>query len=733
MKLYSICKYLFVLGLFISCKVDKTPAEVKKWEAQAAHVEIVRDDFGVPHIYGQTDADAVFGLLYAQCEDDFNRVERNYIWAIGRLAEVEGEEELYSDLRARLFMTQEEAIAYYEESPEWLKELCDAFADGINYYLYTHPEVKPRLLTRFEPWMPMYFSEGSIGGDIERISTRKIKALYGDQDSQDLGLMDSDELDDVIDPELEPAGSNGFAISGDLTESGDAMLLINPHTSFYFRGEVHVVSEEGLNAYGAVTWGQFFVYQGFNEKTGWMHTSTYTDIMDDYIEKVTNSDDGYTYQYGMEQRPVEEIKVTLQYQEGTELKSKKFNMYRTHHGPITHAIDGQWVATNMMWSPVKALIQSYTRTKLSNHTEFREMMDIRTNSSNNTVYADADGTIAYYHGDFIPKRNEEYDFTKPVDGSNPDTDWKGLHTVDEIITVVNPPNGWIQNCNSTPFTSAAEYSPKASDYPSYMSINRENFRGVHAIRLLKEAKDLTIDKLIDLAYDPYLPAFELTIPGLVQAVDQSKAKDSAILGAAEVLRTWDYAVSKETVGMSIAHFYLQNYLREGTFPDGLNEMEKVTYIGSKSPMSERMRFLQSSIDHLTDDFGTWDTPWGEISRFQRLDGDIDHQFDDDAPSIPVGMSTARWGALAAYGMRTKQKTKKIYGTRGNSFVAVVEFGDKVRAKTILAGGQSGDPESPHFYDQAQPYADAQFKEVPYYKTDVLKRAEETYQPGKRSL
>ena len=733
MKLYSICKYLIVLLLFISCKVDKTPVEVKEWEAQAANIEIVRDDFGVPHIYGQTDADAVFGLLYAQCEDDFNRVERNYIWATGRLAEVDGEEALYSDLRARLFMTQEEAIAYYEESPEWLKELCDAFADGINYYLYTHPEVKPRLLTRFEPWMPMYFSEGSIGGDIERISTRKIKALYADQDNQDLGLMDSDELDDVVDPELEPAGSNGFAISGDLTQSGDAMLLINPHTSFYFRGEVHVVSEEGLNAYGAVTWGQFFVYQGFNEKTGWMHTSTYTDIMDDYVEKVTKSDDGYTYQYGADQRPVEEIDVTLQYKEGTELKSKKFNMYHTHHGPITHAIDGQWVATNMMWSPVKALIQSYTRTKLSNHKEFREMMDIRTNSSNNTVYADADGTIAYYHGDFIPKRNEEYDFSKPVDGSNPDTDWKGLHTVDEIITVVNPPNGWIQNCNSTPFTSAAEYSPKASDYPRYMSINRENFRGVHAIRLLKEAKDLTIDKLIDLAYDPYLPAFELTIPGLVQAVDQSKAKDPDILGAAEVLRTWDYAVSKETVGMSIAHFYLQNYLREGTFPDGLNEMEKVAYIGSKSPMGERMRFLQSSIDHLTDNFGTWDTPWGEISRFQRLNGDIDHQFDDDAPSLPVGMSTARWGALAAYGMRTKQKTKKIYGTRGNSFVAVVEFGDKVRAKTILAGGQSGDPKSPHFYDQAQPYADAQFKEVPYYKTDVLKRAQETYQPGKRNL
>ncbi len=146
-------------------------------------------------------------------------------------------------------------------------------------------------------------------------------------------------------------------------------------------------------------------------------------------------------------------------------------MYRTHHGPITHDIDDKWVATAMMWDPVKALIQSYTRTKLNGHKEFREMMNIRTNSSNNTVYADAEGNIAYYHGNFIPKRDTSFDYTKPVDGSNPATDWKGLHTVDEAITVINPPNGWIQNCNSTPFTSAGEYSPKVEDYPPYMSTN----------------------------------------------------------------------------------------------------------------------------------------------------------------------------------------------------------------------------------------------------------------------
>ena len=723
MKYLSILLLLLVIGCKQSPKVSE---EVQRWQKQAATIEIIRDNFGVPHIYGKTDADAVFGLLYAQCEDDFNRVEQNYIWATGRLAEVEGEEALYSDLRAKLYMTEDEAIANYEKSPEWLKKLCNAFADGINYYLFTHPEVTPRLLTRFEPWMPMYFSEGSIGGDIEGISTKKIGAFYGKENATEKIAFNETEEPFL---EKEPAGSNGFAISGKRTASGKAMLLINPHTSFFFRGEVHVVSEEGLNAYGAVTWGQFFVYQGFNEKTGWMHTSTYTDIKDEFLEDITKTDNGYTYTYGDEQRPIKELEVALKYRAGDSLTEKKFKMFRTHRGPITHAIDSNWVTTAIMWDPVKALEQSFTRTKLNGHQEFREMMNIRTNSSNNTVYADAGGNIAYYHGNFIPKRNVKFDYNNPVDGSNPETDWNGLHTVDENITVINPEVGWIQNCNSTPFTSAGENSPKQEDYPNYMSLDRENFRGVHAIRLLEKSKDLTIDKLITMAYDPYLPAFEISIPGLIDAYDKSSPKDPELKEAIDVLHKWDFSVSKESVAMSLAHFYGQFYLREGNFPNGLNEMEKVAFMGTKSPMAERLTMLKKSISHLTEDFGTWNTPWGEISRYQRLTGAIEQKFDDNAPSIAVGLTTARWGALAAFGMRSKQKTKRIYGTRGNSFVAVVEFGDKVKAKSMLAGGQSGDPNSPHFDDQAQRYADVEFKNVPYYREDVEARAEKTYHPG----
>lgn len=734
-----------------ACTDSNKSTDPERWQTRAARVTIFRDDFGIPHIYGKTDADAVFGMLYAQCEDDFPRVELNYLRAIGRLAEAEGEKELYSDLRAHLFMTVDEARAHYESAPAWLRELCVAFADGVNYYLHTHPEVKPKSLTRFEPWFPMYFFEGSIGADIENIPTEQIRAFYekignsgnsGGEDNEKKKGLGWHEIERRSDWDMqahrddEPRGSNGFALSGKMTASGHTMLLINPHTSFYFRPEIHVVSEEGLNVYGAVTWGQFFVYQGFNEKTGWMHTSSYLDVMDEFVETVTKENGQYFYQYGTEKRPVTAKQVTLKYQDGGELKERQFPVYRTHHGPITHLQGDKWVATAMMWEPVKALTQSFTRTKLKNHAEFRKMMDMRTNSSNNTVFADAEGNIAYYHGNFAPKRDTAFDFSKPVDGSNPATDWQGLHEVDECIVVVNPPNGWLQNCNSTPFTCAGENSPKPTDYPVYMRLPGENFRGIHAVRLLKERRDFTLDKLIETAYDPVLPGFEQLIPGLVAAYDGAgpQKDDKTLAPAIEALRKWDFRVSKESVAMTLAHYYGEHYKMHGKVPGSLHiespgDMTTINYFATGSPPAERLAIFRQAVQQLVADFGRWDVPWGDINRFQRLTGDIEQPFDDSKPSLPCGLASGKWGALASFGAKQYKGSKRIYGTSGNSFVAVVEFGPKLKAKSLLAGGESGDPRSPHFYDQAQRYVDVRFKDVAFYREDVERRAKRRYRPG----
>ena len=710
---------------FSSCSTKEGDfSEERRFEEIASRVTIVRDSFGVPHIYGESDADTIFGMLYAQCEDDFNRVEQNYIWATGRLAEVEGESAIYSDLRANMFMTQDEAEQRYDNSSEEVKQWCQAFADGVNYYLMTHPEVQPRLLTKFEPWMPLYFSEGSIGGDIERVSTRKIKSFYEQDSNQDLAYASMDA--DLAQFE-EPQGSNGIALDPSMTESGNAMLLINPHTSFYFRGELQMKSNENLNAYGAVTWGQFFIYQGFNEHTGWMHTSTYTDVIDEFKEDIITRNDKLYYKYGEELREVIVLKVPLKYKTDEGVQQKTFTVYRTHHGPITHIEEDSWVATAMMWDPVNALKQSFERTIQSDYKGFRQMMDFKTNSSNNTVYADSEGNIAYFHGNFRPKRDGKFDYTKPGDGTNPATDWNGLHDVEDHIKLLNPSVGWLQNCNSTPFTAADIDSPKVENYPYYMSTAPENFRGIHAIDLLKNTKKLTIDGLIELVYDNRLPAFELLIPGLIKAFDANP--NEVYKKEINYLRNWNYRTSENSIAMTLAHFYATSYMRYGDRPEDLSFMELFRHWAEDSSLEERRSIFYKTVDELRTSFGNAALEWGEVNRFQRVDGAIRQAFSDSLPSTPIGLGSGRWGALAAYGARYHNNTKKTYGTRGNSFVAVVEFGERLRAKSLLAGGQSGDPENPHFNDQIEAYRTANFKEISFYDEDVMRSAERIYHPG----
>ena len=395
-------------------------------------------------------------------------------------------------------------------------------------------------------------------------------------------------------------------------------------------------------------------------------------------------------------------------------------------------LDDKWVVTRINWDPVHALQQSFTRTKLRDYSEFRKMMDIRTNSSNNTVFADSQGNIAYFHGNFVPRRNAGFDFSQPVDGSDPATDWLGLHEVDELVTLLNPPNGWIQNCNSTPFTAAGEFSPKREDYPAYMAPDPENFRALHAVRVLTGAHGLTLDKLIGLAYDPYLPGFEKLIPGLVEAYDRAGASRPDLAEPINVLRNWNFEVSVDSVAMTLAHFYGVTYsdkVEGRTDAYDLEKLDLINFLGTGTPDEERLQVFADTVAMLKADFGQWNTPWGEVNRYQRINGDIQQPFDDQAPSLPVGMASGNWGALASFGAKRYPGTRRIYGTTGNSFVAVVEFGDKVRAKSMLAGGGSGDPASPHFADQAQRYVDRQFKDVAYYREDVEKRAERTYHPG----
>ena len=224
MRVLSVSVLAFMAAAVLAASPANAADDLSRLKARAAKVQIVRDDWGIAHIHGKTDADAVFGMAYAQAEDDFNRVETNFMTSLGRTAEAEGEKAIWADLRQKLFIDPAVLKADYAKSPAWLKALMNGWADGLNFYLATHPDVKPKVITRFEPWMALSFSEGSIGGDIERVALTQLEAFYGQRQL----AMTADEKGLLF---KEPKGSNGFAIAPKNTLEGHALLLINPHLS----------------------------------------------------------------------------------------------------------------------------------------------------------------------------------------------------------------------------------------------------------------------------------------------------------------------------------------------------------------------------------------------------------------------------------------------------------------------------------------------------------------------
>jgi acyl-homoserine-lactone acylase len=714
---------------FISHAQSFTPAEISRWEKRASATNIIRDKWGIAHVMGKTDADAVFGLLYAQCEDDFPRVEMNYIEKLGRMAEVTGEKDLYEDLLIRLIIDTADAKKDFQTAPVWLKSLLQAYADGINYYLYKHPGVRPALLQKFEPWFPLLWTDGSIGAiDIAEITVNDLKKFYGK------GAVALNTDTKKTDPPTD--GSNGFAFAPSITESGNAILYINPHTTFYFRPEISMQSDEGLHVYGAVTWGQFFIYQGFNEHCGWMHTSSYSDVADTYLEKVSKNEKGeWVYEYNGKTRPVSNRNITIYYTDKGVKKEKTFTGYFTHHGPVMSEKNGQWISVRANNRDIKGLIQSWQRTKATNFAAFNQAMSLLANTSNNTVYADDKGNIAYWHGNFMPKRNPAFNWQQPVDGSVIATEWQGLHTLNELITIKNPANGWIQNCNSSPFTAAGPLSPIKERFPKYMAPNGDNFRGIRAVQLLTPARKYNLDKVIETGYDTHLTAFDLLIPALEKAWRKGDTTEYLLRGVMQTLLSWDRRSSVNSVATTVAIEWAQKLWPvilkgNGDPEEDPDVVEKTKRFCDKADPNQMMVPLRSTIAELMRKFGSWEKPWGEVNRFQRLTGNIRESFDDNQPSIPCGFAASTWGSLPSYVSRSYPNTRFRYGNSGNSFVCAVEFGKKVKARSVLAGGVNGVPSSPYFNNQGEMYTKGEFKEVLFYKEDILNNAVKQYQPGK---
>lgn len=726
-------KTITILALLaLSFKVSAqtfSPKEIKALKKEAQQITIVKDRYGIPHVYTKTDEQAVFGMSYVQCEEFFDKLESSLISRLGRQAEVDGEPAIYKDLWTRMYTDSTRAKALYKESPKWLQKLCDGFAGGVNLYLITHPDKKTKLIKRMEPWMSLMNNVPALGGS--NIDEAGFAALYSKKGQRFTSYVPSFEADNL----REPAGSNGWAIAPSRTKSKNAMLLINPHSEFYGRIEIQVTSAEGLNSYGAPFIGQFSLFQGFNEYLGWMHPVSLSDGKDLYAETVEQKDGKYYYKYNGEMKAVDSTEITVPYKKGNEILTKKFTVYSTHHGPVVSILNKKWVSLKTINGSIDLLAMHWEKMKAKNFDQFKASMDKRVMTGSNVMYADRDGNIAYWHGNFVPKKDHSLNWKRPVDGSTDATEWKGTYSLDEIPNYKNPANGWLQNCNSTVLYATGPYDSTMAKKPEFMFPDGQTPRAMNAILVLDKIKDATIDDIIAAAHDTYLPNAARFIPNLIYSYTSSEKPMPELAGPIAALKAWDFRTDTSSVATTLAVMWIEKIIEMDVAklekPYTMEERYSVTNGAAVSTDNLTARQMTDAfkevVAELTKDFGTWKVAWGTVNRYQRNpEGELGT---DSKKSWPLPATPGYLGSLNAYVSKKSPDSKKRYGLTGNTFVAVVEFGKELKAKTILTGGSSSDPKSPHFTDQVDGYINHQYKDIFFYKKDVLANAEKTYHPG----
>jgi penicillin amidase len=665
----------------------------------ARDVTIYRDIYGVPHVFGRTDASTVFGFAYAQAEDNFWRVEENFINALGRASEVYGEKSLDEDRLNHALEIPRLAREEYGRLDRRMRSLCDAYAAGFNYYLERHPEVKPRLLTKIEPWYTLafirynYFQNG----------------FARDRNLRGTGLQTAATDNDL----KRHTGSNGWVVGPSKSATGNTLLFINPHLPFFGPGQVyegHVHSDEGWNFTGYTRFGFPFPYVGHNENGGWVSTDNAADLTDVYVETFDDRARPLAYKYGSGYRLATEHVGEIKVKTANGLETRKFTMRRTHHGPILGTRDGKMLALRMAKFESDGWLREwFDMTRAKSLAALKQAMTPLNMLFGNVMYADRQGNTWYLYNGAIPKRDPRFDWTRPVDGSDPATEWQGYHTIDELPQLTNPKTGWMQNCNTSPLLLTSDGNPDPKQFPKYMVQEGDNPRGAISRDILSSKAKFTFDEWRGLAFDTRVWNAEKHLPELLAAIKGSldTAVDSPRYREVyKELSNWDKHGEEDSMAMTV--FSLWNDRRE---------------------KQNTLAALNDALDTLQRDFGTWRVPWGEFSRLQRIDESRGEEFDDARSSLAVRGVNGNDGAVFTVYAAPMRGQKRRYGVAGASYISVVEFGPTVRALSVHTFGASGDPKSRHYTDQAVLYTRGEFKPAWLDLKDIRANLEAAYHPG----
>jgi len=702
-------------------------------EKIARSVTIYRDSYGVPHVYGPTDASCVFGYIYAQAEDNFWQIEDTFIRALGRASEVYGDRTLADDMLNRALEIPRLAKAEYDRTSGRERELSHALVDGLNYFLARNPQIKPRLITKFEAWQTFattrflvyqQFIYGKSGVKVDEIKTA-VQALDSSAPAGTSSVSLNIPLNGLDEPKSEPIiGSNMWAVTPSRSASGHALLFINPHQPFFGPGqwyEGHIHSDEGWNLSGASFFGSPHPTIGHNEHLGWSHTVNDPDIVDVFVEKFDDAKNPLAYRYGDAHRTATEWTDTIGVKTAKGVEPRSFKFRKTHHGPIVAIREGKPLSIKLArLEDGGSGYQRYMMGKAKSLAEFKKAVSGGAVPMFNVMYADRDGNIFYAYNGAVPRRSTKFDWSKPVDGSNPEAEWQGYHSLDELPQLTNPKTGFMQNCNQTPFTTTTEGNPAKESFPNYMTSESDNARARISRRILSTQQKFTFDEWARAGLDTTVLESETLIPELAAEVEKLKTKDAAraakLADVIQELKSWNHVSTIESKPMTLFALWFE---RLGRLRAGRVEDEWL-----------RVRALEEVIADLTRDFGTWQVAWGEINRLQRIQsgGELE-AFSDEKMSLPIAGAPGPVGIVNNFYTRPIKGLKRRYGVAGTSFVSVVEFGPKVQARSLLVFGQSADPKSPNHFDQAQLYSKKQFKPAWFTLAEIKANSKRVYHPG----
>lgn len=737
-------------ALTLAGEAENSPAResLLRAEALARTVTIYRDGFGVPHVFGPTDEACVFGYVYAQAEDYFWQVEDNYLRAIGKAARAHGPSGLADDLLNNALEIVKLSKEEFAKADPRSRQICQAVADALNFFLAKHPHVKPRVISHFEPWHPLAFRRYSLYQNFiyrkTGLKTDEILTAVRRVDGAKTGLsseLSSPELAQTGEDEAsllaEHIGSNMWAVSAAKSASGHALLFINPHQPFFGPGqwyEGHVHSGEGWNLSGASFFGAPFPSLGYNGDVAWSHTVNDPDITDLWIEHFDHPQDLLAYRYGDGYRQATVWRATVTVKTDGGLEEREYEFKKTHHGPIVAVRDGKPLAVRMARFEENGALETwYLLGKAKSIADVKAALRPCAIPMFNCMAIDRQGNIFYVYNAAVPRRSTKFDWSKPVDGANPETEWQGYHAFEELPQVENPKCGYMQNCNQTPFTTMAtgkelngaeDENPKKENFPSYMVREQDNGRARISRRILMRQDKFTFEDWARAAFDTTVIEAETRIPEIVREWESIREKEperhEKLKPMITELKNWNCVSTVESVPMTL-------YVRwQDKAMQLLQKRDILNY--------PRLRALEAAVADLEKDFGTWQVAWGDVNRLQRIPGsqiNMEGQgaFRDDRPSLPVAGAPGPLGIVFNFYTRPQKGQKRAYGVAGHSFVGVVQLVPVVQARTVLQFGQSGDPESPHYFDQAKLYAAQKFKAAPFTVEEVQRAAKRAYHPG----